>query len=125
MERIKSICVSLIVSFILTIISILFFSMLLVKTNISENMINGVIIVISSISILIGASVSAIKFKKNGWINGAKIILYGYEKNKTVCIAAHNGFPCSQCTGATGAGSQEDFRRRYSSNASSLFASGF
>ena len=42
MERIKSICVSLIVSFILTIISILFFSMLLVKTNISENMINGV-----------------------------------------------------------------------------------
>ena len=73
MERIKSICVSLIVSFILTIISILFFSMLLVKTNISENMINGVIIVISSISILIGASVSAIKFKKNGWINGAII----------------------------------------------------
>ena len=73
MERIKSICVSLIVSFILTIISILFFSMLLVKTNISENMINGVIIVISSISILIGASVSAIKLKKNGWINGAII----------------------------------------------------
>lgn len=77
MERIKSICGSLIVSFTLTVICIVFFSMLLVKTNISENMINGVIIVISSISILIGASVSTIKFKKNGWINGAIIsILY-------------------------------------------------
>lgn len=76
MERIKSICVSLIVSFILTIISILFFSMLLVKTNISENMINGVIIVISSISILIGASVSAIKFKKwmDKWGDNIKYI---------------------------------------------------
>lgn len=73
MERIKLICASLIVSFTLTIISILIFSMLLVKTNISENMINGVIIVISSISILIGASVSTIKFKKNGWISGAII----------------------------------------------------
>ena len=68
MERIKSIFGSLIVSFTLNIICILFFSMLLVKTNISENMINGVIIVISSISILIGASVSTIKFKKNGAI---------------------------------------------------------
>ena len=77
MERMKSIFGSLIVSFTLNIICILFFSMLLVKTNISENMINGVIIVISSISILIGASVSTIKFKKNGWINGAIIsILY-------------------------------------------------
>lgn len=77
MERMKSIFGSLIVSFTLNIICILFFSMLLVKTNISENMINGVIIVISSISILIGASVSTIKFKKNGLINGAIIsILY-------------------------------------------------
>lgn len=77
MERAKSICMSLIISFMLTIICILFFSMLLVKTNISENMINGVIIVISSISILIGASISTIKFERNGWINGGIIsILY-------------------------------------------------
>lgn len=77
MERAKSICMSLIISFMLTVICILFFSMLLVKTNISENMINGVIIVISSISILIGASISTIKFERNGWINGGIIsILY-------------------------------------------------
>mgnify|MGYP001192894870 FL=1 len=46
------------------------------------------------------------------------IILYGYEKNKTVCATADHGILCGECTGATGAGSQEDLCRRYSSNAS-------
>ena len=60
----------LIISFITTIILILIFSIILVKTNIKEEYIDTVIIIISSISILIGTSISTIKLKKNGIING-------------------------------------------------------
>lgn len=97
MNKVKYIFEGLIASFILTITFVLFFSLLLVKTNINENVTNGVIIVISSMSILIGSSISTIKFKKNGWISGAllsimyMIIIYiisslannNFELNKT------------------------------------------
>ena len=67
----------LIISIITTIILILIFSVMLVETNIREEYIDTVIIIISSISILIGTSISTIKLKKNGIINGIFIsIMY-------------------------------------------------
>lgn len=55
---------------ILTIILLLIFATLLTYTEIKENTINPVIIVITGISILVGSSISTLKIKKNGLING-------------------------------------------------------
>lgn len=59
-----------IISIIFTLILLFIFSIVLTYTSISENVISPVIIVISSISILIGSSISTMKIKKNGLING-------------------------------------------------------
>lgn len=59
-----------IISIIFTLILLFIFSILLTYTSISENVISPVIIVISSISILIGSSISTMKIKKNGLVNG-------------------------------------------------------
>lgn len=73
MDKVKSLFKGVVISMILTIILILIFSLLLVKTNIKEQYINTIIIVISSISILIGTSISTISLKKHGIINGILI----------------------------------------------------
>lgn len=70
MDKLKSITKGIIVSYIITIVLIIVFSFILVKTNISEQSTNTVIIIISSVSILIGTSISTIKLKKHGIING-------------------------------------------------------
>ena len=59
-----------IISILFTLILLFIFSIILTYTSISENVIPPVIIVISAISILIGSSISSIKIKKNGFING-------------------------------------------------------
>ena len=56
---------------ILTLILLFIFAILLTYTNIQENIINPVIIVITAVSILIGSSISTLKIKKMGLINGA------------------------------------------------------
>lgn len=61
------------ISFISTVILLLIFAALLTYTNIQENTINPVIIVITAISILIGSSIVNIKIKKNGLLNGGLI----------------------------------------------------
>lgn len=59
---------------ILTSLILLFiFAMLLTFTSIKENIINPVIIVISGISILIGSSISTLKIRKNGLLNGGLV----------------------------------------------------
>jgi len=63
----------LIISFAVTLITIFIFSILLAYTNISESVIPTVIIVLTFISILIGAIISMKKTSKNGLINGAII----------------------------------------------------
>lgn len=73
MKCFKSILKGVLIAYIISIFCILLFSMLLVKTNIKEQYINIVIIVISSISILIGTTLSTIKTKKYGIINGILI----------------------------------------------------
>lgn len=65
----------LIISIITTIVLILAFSAILVKTNFREDYIDTVIIIISSISILIGTSIATIKLKKNGIVSGILISL--------------------------------------------------
>ena len=65
----KGVLISLIATFLLLLI----FSLVLTYTDIQENVISPVIIVVTGISILIGSSISNIKIKKNGLINGGII----------------------------------------------------
>ncbi len=65
----KGVVISLITTFILLFI----FAVVLTYTDVSETIINPVIIVITAISILIGSSIGNIKIKKNGLLNGAFI----------------------------------------------------
>ena len=55
------------ISLLMTVILLIIFSLLLTYTNIQENVINPVIIMITAVSILIGIG----KMKKDGLINGA------------------------------------------------------
>lgn len=65
----KGVGISLLTTFILLLI----FATMLTYTEISESIINPVIIVITAISILIGSSIGNLKIKKNGLVNGAII----------------------------------------------------
>ena len=58
------------IAFIITFVFLLILSIVLTYTNVSENIINPTIIIITALSILIGSSISNIKIKKNGLING-------------------------------------------------------
>ena len=70
---IKCISKGVIISILFTIIALSIFSILLVKTNISEEMIDIVIPVITCVSILVGSSISMNRVKKKGLVNGAII----------------------------------------------------
>ena len=63
----------ILISFLFTLITIFIFSIVLTYTDISENVIPVVIIVLTFISILTGAIMSMKKTSKNGMINGAII----------------------------------------------------
>lgn len=59
------------ISLLMTVALLIIFSILLTYTNIQENVINPVIIMITAVSILIGSSIGIGKMKKDGLINGA------------------------------------------------------
>ncbi len=59
-----------IISILFTLVLLFIFSIILTFSSISESVISPVIIVITAISILIGSSISSMKIKKNGFING-------------------------------------------------------
>lgn len=61
------------ISLISTVIMLFIFSLILAFTNVQENTINPVIMIVTAISILIGSSIANIKIRKNGLINGALI----------------------------------------------------
>ena len=63
----------ILIAMIITIVSLIIFSIILANTNITENVVNPVIMIITAISILIGSSLGNIKIKKNGLINGGLI----------------------------------------------------
>lgn len=77
MEKNNSILIKifkgLIISFLVTLITIFIFSIILTYTDISENIVPTVIIVLSFVSILVGTIISMKKTSKNGLINGAII----------------------------------------------------
>lgn len=62
-----------IIAIFISLILLFIFAMLLTYTNIAENTINPVIIVISGISILIGSGISTLKIRKNGLLNGGLV----------------------------------------------------
>lgn len=63
----------IIISFFSTLIILFLFSIILTYTNIAESVIPVVIIIATIISILIGSSITTIKIKKNGILNGGII----------------------------------------------------
>ncbi len=73
MGNIKLIGKGIIFSFIFTLFFLFIFAFILTYTNISESVIAPIIILITGISILIGSSISTLKIKKNGLLNGAII----------------------------------------------------
>lgn len=62
-----------IIAFLISIMLLFIFASLLVYTNIQENTIKPVVIIISIISILVGSSLSFIKIKRKGIVNGALV----------------------------------------------------
>lgn len=76
-NQVKNIIKGIAVSFVFTILFLVIFSLILAYTNVSENVINPVIIVITGISILLGSSIGNIKNKRNGLLNGS-FVGFGY-----------------------------------------------
>lgn len=63
----------IVISIILTLVFLFVFSILLAYSDIQESVIPVVLIMITGISILIGSSISTLKIKKNGILNGGII----------------------------------------------------
>lgn len=61
------------ISLLITFIMLIIFSIILTYTNVSENTITPVILIVTAISILIGSSIGNIKLQKNGILNGALV----------------------------------------------------
>lgn len=62
-----------IIAMVATIILLIIFAAILTYTNINENTMPTVIIIITALSILIGSQIATLKIKKNGIINGALV----------------------------------------------------
>lgn len=60
----------IVVSFALTLISLFILALVLTYTNVQDTIVPLATIIITAISILIGSSISTIKIKRNGIING-------------------------------------------------------
>ena len=72
-EVFKNIFKGIGIAMLFTIICLFIFSIILTYTNVSENTILPVIVIITAISILIGSSIGNNKIRKNGIINGGVI----------------------------------------------------
>ena len=70
LDNIKRIIKGSIFAIIFTAILLLIFAIVLTYTNLEENTIKPIIIVITGISVLIGSSISTLTIKKNGMLNG-------------------------------------------------------
>ena len=70
MEKLKRIMLGVAISLVISVILLIIFSLLLVKSDISESCIDAGIIIITGISIFIGTFFSNMKLKKSGILNG-------------------------------------------------------
>lgn len=84
-----------ITAIIITLLLLLIFAVLLTYTNIQENMINPVVIVITAISILIGSSISTLKIKKNGLLNGGLVGIIYILVIYFISSVTGSGFSCN------------------------------
>lgn len=75
--NILNILKGVVIAISLTLVFLLIFAIILTYTNVKEDTISPVIIVITALSIIIGSSIANIKINKNGILNGAIIgIIY-------------------------------------------------
>ena len=58
---------------VITLVLLLIYAVLLTVTSIPETTISSVVIIVSGISILIGSSISSLKIKKQGILNGGLV----------------------------------------------------
>lgn len=84
-----------ITSIIITLILLFIFAILLTYTSIQENVISPVVIVITAISILIGSSISTLKIKKNGLLNGALVGIIYILTIYIISSLTGSGFACN------------------------------
>lgn len=73
MENIKNIFKGVGISLVSTMVLLLIFSAILTYTNVSENTITPVIIILTAISILFGSSLANMKIRRNGLLNGGLV----------------------------------------------------
>ena len=73
MDTLKSMCKGTIIAIAISIVSILIFAICEHINYFLQKSINTIIIIISGVSLLIGTSISSIKLKKYGIINGIVI----------------------------------------------------
>ena len=76
MNMIKKIFFGSLISFTFTIIFIVIFSALMVKTNISEQYIDIIVCIISGICILIGATITSRSQRKFGMYTGLLLAIF-------------------------------------------------
>lgn len=89
-NSVRNIFKGVIISIVSTLILLFVYSLVLTYTSIDENTIGPVIIVITSISILIGSSIGNLKLNKNGIMNGA--IVGGIYFLLLYCISSSLSF---------------------------------
>ncbi|MCI9287469.1 MAG: TIGR04086 family membrane protein [Clostridia bacterium] len=82
----------ILIAFASTFVLLFICAIILTYTNISESIIPTVIIVITIISILLGSSISTIKIKKNGIVNGGIIGLTYILMLYFISSIVHTGF---------------------------------
>ncbi|MCI8587410.1 MAG: TIGR04086 family membrane protein [Clostridia bacterium] len=73
--NILNILKGVVIAILLTLVFLLIFAIILTYTNVKEDTISPVIIVITALSIIIGSSVANMKISKNGIFNGAIIAI--------------------------------------------------
>ena len=96
----KSILKGVVISLIFTFVCLTIFSLLLVNTNMSENLIQPVVIGVTCISILMGSCLANRKINKNGILNGC-IVGFIYVIIIYVISSIVNGMDFSVNFGAT------------------------
>ena len=80
---------------VITLILLFIFAILLTYTKLQENIISPVVIVVTAISILIGSSISTLKIKKNGLLNGAFVGIIYIATIYIISSLTGSGFSCN------------------------------
>ncbi len=72
-SNIKKIFKGVGIAYLITFVVLIIFSLILTYTDVSENTITPVIIIVTAMSIFIGSSIANMKIGKNGVLNGGMI----------------------------------------------------